>query len=701
MLACSGEQKNQPTKNMPPAEPPEALIYFQHPYEERLMGDLLWQPPEERVRNTNMRRFMDEVNRKFNRNFNDYEDLYRWSVDNIADFWATVWDFADIKVSRNYDEIVDDLGTMIGVKWFSGAKLNFAENLLRYKDDKTALIFKGEGQTPMRLTYAMLYAETARVAKALREMGVTVGDRVTGFMPNMPETIIAMLATVSIGAVWSSCSPDFGAKGVLDRFGQIRPKVLFAADGYYFKGNKISSLERISKIANQIDSVEKVIIVSYLSGKGDPSRKEEQPEISGIPNAISYNEFKSHEVGLEMEFTQLPFEHPLYIMYSSGTTGLPKCMVQSAGGILIHHLKELILHTDLKRDDIIFYYTTCGWMMWNWLTSSLAVGATLVLYDGNPFYPDPGVLWKLVQDEKITVFGTSAGYITALRGTGVSPGREYNLTSLKTVLSTGSPLSVDGFKYIYREIKGDIQLASISGGSDLNGCFMLGNPMGAVYSGELQCRGLAMDVAVFDEEGKPVINKAGELVCRAPFPSMPIYFWDDPGNKKYLKAYFDDYKNVWRHGDYIKINHHGGVIVYGRSDTTLNPGGVRIGTADIYRLTEQVEEIDDSLVVGQNWENDVRVILFVKMAEGIELTEELESDIKKLIRDGASPRHVPDIILMAPDIPYTLNMKKVELAVKKIIHNQPVLNKDALKNPESLIFYENLQDLSPPHCSTR
>jgi len=573
---------------------------------------------------------------------------------------------------------------MPGAKWFSGARLNFAENLLRYRDDQVALIFKGEDRDTTKMTYAELYDEVARVAKSLRETGVQVGDRVVGFMPNMPETIIAMLAATSIGAAWSSCSPEFGIKGVLDRFGQIRPKVLFTANGYVFKGKRFDSLDRISNILKELPSIERVVVVAYT---------EQDPDISGVPNAIHYRDFRSPEPNLEIEFEQLPFDHPLYIMFTSGTTGLPKCMVQSAGGILIKHLKELILHTDLRREDTIFWFTTCGWMMWNWLISSLGVGATIVLYDGNAFHPDPGALWKLAQDEKITFFGISAGYIAAIQNAGVRPGKEYDLTPLRAVLSTGSPLSVEGFEYIYREVKEDLHLVSQTGGSDLNGSFASGNPMGPVYAGELQCRDLAMKVEAFDEKGKSVTNQQGELVCSAPFPSMPIYFWDDPDNEKYHAAYFDMYPNVWRHGDFIEINDHGGVIIYGRSDATLNPGGVRIGTAEIYRPVEQLKEIEDSLVVGQNWKNDVRIILFVKLLEGGDLTENLKDKIKNTIRTNASPRHVPAKILAVPDIPYTLNMKKVELAVKKVIQGQEVLNKDALRNPEILDYYANLKEL--------
>ncbi|MBN1847998.1 MAG: acetoacetate--CoA ligase [Deltaproteobacteria bacterium] len=648
------------------------------------MSKILWKPTQERISQSNMYRFMIFVNKRFGFSISEYSDLYQWSVDNIPDFWAAMWDFAGIKVSLSYDRVIDDVHRMPGAKWFLGARLNFAENLLQYRDEQTALIFRGEDQERRGITYKELYDETARLAKALRDLGVRPGDRVAGFMPNMPETIMAMLAAVSIGAVWSSCSPDFGINGVLDRFGQIKPKVLFTADGYWFKGKALDSLDRVSHIIEKIPGIEKVVVVPYTS---------EEPDIKAIPHSIHYSAFKSSELALPITFEQLPFDHPLYIMYSSGTTGLPKCMVQGSGGVLINQLKEMILHTDLKREDTIFYFTTCGWMMWNWLASALGVGATLVLYDGNPFHPDPGALWRMAQDEKITVFGTSAGYIAALMNAGVKPGKEYDLSNLRAVLSTGSPLSIEGFEFIYQEVKEDLQLSSISGGSDINGCFALGNPMGPVHSGELQGRGLGMKLEAFDDQGKSVINQLGELVCTAPAPSMPIYFWDDPDNAKYHSAYFDVYPNVWRHGDFIEIRDNGGVVIYGRSDATLNPGGVRIGTADIYRLVERFPEIEDSLVVGQDWKNDVRVILFVKMRPGQDLGDDLIKRIKKLLREEASPRHVPTKVLAVPDIPYTLNMKKVELAVKKVIQGQAVLNKDALKNPESLDFFADIQEL--------
>jgi acetoacetyl-CoA synthetase len=648
------------------------------------MARLLWEPSDQRIKQTNMFRFMCAINEKHQKDFSEYSELHRWSIDHISEFWEAMWDFADIIAAQKAHQVVDDLGKMPGAKWFPGARLNFAENLLRYRDDQIALIFNGESQVRKTMTYAQLYDEVARIAEALRNAGVEPGDRVVGFMPNMPEAIVAMLAATSLGATWSSCSPDFGIKGVLDRFGQIKPKVLFTADGYFFKGKRIGCLDRIANILKDLPSIKTIVVVPYT---------ESAPDIHAVQNAVIYNDFRSDESDLNLRFEQLPFDHPLYIMYSSGTTGLPKCMVQGAGGILIHHMKELMLHTDLKRDDTIFYFTTCGWMMWNWLVSSLSIGATLVLYDGNPFHPSPDVLWRMAQDEKITVFGTSAGYIAALQNSGLEPGKIYDLNSLRAVLSTGSPLSDEGFEFIYDAVKSDLLLASIAGGTDINGCFALGNPMGPVYAGELQCRGLAMNVKAFDDDGRSTIKQEAELVCTDPFPSMPIYFWDDPDGKKYHSAYFDVYPNVWRHGDYIVITERGGIIMFGRSDATLNPGGVRIGTAEIYRQIDQIDEVADSVVVGQNWNNDVRVILFVKMAEGVELTEAIKHKIKTTIRTNASPRHVPAKIIPVADIPYTLNMKKVEIAVKKTIQNQPVLNKDALINPEVLDCYANIKEL--------
>ncbi len=648
------------------------------------MAERLWQPTPEQIENANMTRFIRFVNERCGTSISDYDALWEWSVEAISEFWAALWDFVEIIHSKGYDQVVDDPYKLPGASWFSGAELNFAENLLRYRDDRTALIFKSEAKPSVAITYAELYRKVAQMAGAMKAAGVVKGDRVAGFMPNMIETVVAMLAATSLGAAWSSCSPDFGIKGVLDRFGQIEPKLLFTADGYFYNGKSFGSIERVSGILAELPATEKVIVVPYVK---------DSPDISGLDRSVLWDDFMAGADATEVDFVQVPFGHPLYVMYSSGTTGKPKCMVQSQGGILVNQLKEHILHCDLRREDTIFYFTTCGWMMWNWLVCSLAVGATAVLFDGSPFSPGPEVLWKLAQDEKITLFGTSARYITALEQAGVTPGKDFDLTPLRAVLSTGSPLPVEGFEYVYREIKSDLQLASISGGTDINGCFAGGNPIGPVHAGQLQCRQLGMKVMAYDEKGEPVEGVPGELVCEAASPSMPIYFWNDESGEKYHKAYFDKFPGVWCHGDFIEITPQNGVIIYGRSDATLNPGGVRIGTADIYSVVETLPEIADSLVVGQDWENDVRVVLFVKMAEGQALSEELQARIKKAIRENTSPRHVPAKIIEIADIPYTLNMKKVELAVRNVIHGKPVTNKDALANPGALTLYDGLEEL--------
>jgi acetoacetyl-CoA synthetase len=641
----------------------------------------IWKPPDERMSNANMTRFIAFVNEQEGKRFTTYEELYRWSIENIPAFWTAVWDFCEVKASKRFETVVDDLDKMPGARWFTGAKLNFAENLLRYRDDRTALISKGEAQATRRMSYNELYTAVARLAHALRDAGVRRGDRVVGFMPNIIETVVAMLATTSIGAVWSSCSPDFGTRGVLDRFRQIEPRVMFTVDGYYFRGKQFDCLERATSILSELPSVERMIVVPYCGSTPD------------ISNATLYDAFIDETDSVELEFEQVPSEHPVYIMYSSGTTGLPKCIVHSGGGTLLKHLTELQLHADLKRDDVIFYFTTCGWMMWNWLVSSLAVGATVVLYDGSPFHPAPDALWTLAQDEQISIFGTSARYLAAIEKERITPKKTHTLEKLRTILSTGSPLSVQSFEYVYREVKDDVQLASISGGTDIIGCFATANPLGPVYAGELQCRGLGMKVEAFDHDGRSVIGQKGELVCTAPFPSMPIGFWNDADQKKYRAAYFEKFPDVWAHGDYVEITDTGGVIIYGRSDATLNPGGVRIGTADIYAQVETIEEVVDSLAVGQNWDDDVRIVLFVKLAHGVQLSDELKQKIRKTIRENATPRHVPAKIIAVNDIPYTISMKKVELAVRQIIHGEPVLNTEALTNPESLELFRDLAEL--------
>ncbi|HSO10967.1 MAG TPA: acetoacetate--CoA ligase [Anaerolineales bacterium] len=642
----------------------------------------LWTPSEERKRNANITRFMDVVNARHKLNLASYSDLYNWSVNNIPDFWAEVWDFAAIKASKRHDQVVEDLTKFPGAKWFPGARLNFAENLLRYRDGQLAFIFNGEMQTSRRMTYAELYDAVARLAHSLKESGVCAGDRVVGYMPNLIETAIGMLAAASIGAAWSSCATDIGPGAAIERLGQVEPKAMITADGYFYKGKTFDTLTHAAEVAHGIPSLEKVIVVSYTR---------EKPDISQIPNAVHYDDFLSKEKNLEIQFEQLPFDHPLYIMFSSGTTGKPKCLVQGAGGVLINHLKELILHTDLKRTDRIFYITSCSWMMWNWLLSSLAVGATIVLYDGNPNYPGAGAIWKLVQDEKITIFGCSASYIHFLKKEDVSPRKDYDLSSLREISQTGSPLSADGFEYVYSDIKSDLHFNSIAGGTDINGCFAAGSPIIPVYAGELQSPALGMKIHSYDEKGVSIKDEQGELVCEAPAPSMPLYFWNDSDGSKYHKAYFDVYPNVWRHGDYVLIHGDtGGVTFYGRSDAVLKPSGVRIGTAEIYAQMENMPELADSLAIGQNYQDDQRVVLFVKLAAGYSLTDELKDRIRKTLRANASPRHVPAVILETPDIPYTLNMKKVESAVTNIINGRPVSNKDALINPNSLEFYERI-----------
>ena len=655
---------------------------FQESCRVRNMRKPLWMPSEKRVKQSNVTRFISLVNEKHGLEINSYDELYEWSIEKIQDFWAAMWEFGDIKASRKYDVVVDDLNKFPGAKWFNGARLNFAENLLRYRDDHAAFLSRGENLKSARMTYTELHDSVSRLAKSLRETGVAPGERVATYMPNLMETAIAMLATTSIGAIWASCGTELGPRAVIDRFSQIEPKVLFTVDGHPYKGKTFSDLPNVEKIAKEIPSLEKVIVVPYI---------QKEPDTSHIPSSALYNDFICRERQMEIRFEQRPFDHPVYIMFSSGTTGKPKCMVQGSGGILINHLKELILHTDLKREDKIFYISTPSWMMWNWLLSSLAVGATVVLYDGNPNYPDWSTLWKLVQDEKITIFGCSASYINYLKSMAAKPGKLYDLSSLHEISQTGSALSSEGFEYVYREIKEDLHFNSISGGTDINGCFAAGTPIQPVYAGELQGAALGMKVKAYDEKGNHVVDQEAELVCEAPSPSMPLYFWNDPDGKKYRNAYFSVYPNVWRHGDWILIHRNtNGITFLGRSDFTLKPSGVRIGPAEIYNVVERFEEIADSMVVGQDWKGDQRVILFVKLAPRFQLTKDLINKIRRALREEASPRHVPALIIEAPDIPYTFNMKKVESAVANIIHGKPVTNRDALVNPESLDFYEQI-----------
>ena len=652
------------------------------------MSQPLWQPSSQQVEAANLTAFTRHVAQHGGPACDNYSELYDWSVQESAAFWLAVWDFCDVISSRPSALILENPQQMPGARWFSGARLNYAENLLRRDGDDTAIVFRGETQVNSRISFRELRHEVSRLAQALRAAGIQPGDRVAGYMPNLPGTVIAMLAASSIGAVWSSCSPDFGVQGVVDRFGQIAPRILFAADGYFYNRHTIDNLPRLHEIMAQLPSVEKLVVVPYTCGN---------PDLSDLPNAISVHDFMAPFKARLLEFEQLPFDHPLFIMYSSGTTGVPKCIVHGAGGTLLQHLKEHVLHTDIRSGDRVFYFTTCGWMMWNWLVSGLAAGATLMLYDGSPFVGKGSVLWDYAAEEKITVFGTSAKYIDALAKLRMEPGKTHDLSPLRALLSTGSPLVPESFDYVYRSIKADLQLASISGGTDIISCFALGCPTLPVWRGELQCRGLGMKVEVWNDEGKPVRGEKGELVCTAPFPSMPMGFWNDADGSKYRAAYFERYPGIWHHGDYVELTEHDGLMIFGRSDAVLNPGGVRIGTAEIYRQVERLDEVVESLAIGQDWPpqqpNDVRVILFVRLRDGLALDTELADRIKRQIRDNTTPRHVPAVVVQVTDIPRTKSGKIVELAVRNIVHGQPVKNLEALANPEALAQFSDRQEL--------
>jgi acetoacetyl-CoA synthetase len=648
------------------------------------MNKPIWEPGNERIERANINRFMRYVRESTgNEDIRRYAPLYDFSVRHPEKFWPLVWEFCGIRASGDFEPVLVDGDKMPGAKFFPNVKLNFAQNLLRHKDDRTAIVFRNEWGHKRELTYAELHAEVGRLAHALKAAGVGAGDRVAGFMPNIPETIIAMLAATSLGATWSSCSPDFGINGVVDRFGQIAPKVLFTADAYGYGGKRFDCLEKIRGVLEQMPSVEKLVVVPY---SGEPLK------LDGLRNAISLPDFAG-TADHALTFEMLPFDHPLYIMYSSGTTGVPKCIVHGAGGTLIQHLKELVLHTDLKREDRLFYYTTCGWMMWNWFVSGLAVGAALVLYDGSPSHPDGNALFDLADEVGISVFGTSAKWISAIEKAGVKPRETHKLLSLKTILSTGSPLAPESYDYVFRDVMERVRLESFSGGTDIISCFALGNPLLPVYRGELQCRGLGMKVEILDENGEPVVEEKGELACTAPFPSMPVFFWNDPDGEKYKKAYFSRVPNVWCHGDHALLTEHEGVVIYGRSDATLNPGGVRIGTAEIYRQVEQIDEVLESIAVGQHWDGDERVILFVRLRDGFTLDDALRDRIKKRIRENTTPRHVPAKIIRIADIPRTISGKITEIAVRDTINGLPVKNTDALANPEALLLYRDLPEL--------
>ena len=645
------------------------------------MGEALWRPSAERIAAAQVTRFTAFVNKSWNAQAADYQSLHRWSVEHPEQFWDAMWGFAEVVADSKGDTVLEHGERMPGARWFPQAWLNYAENLLQRRDDGEAIVFRGEDRVRRSLSFAELYDAVSVLARALADAGVSRGDRVAGYLPNMPEAIIAMLAATSLGAVWSSCSPDFGVRGVVDRFGQIAPKVLFTVDGYFYNGRKHDSLARTAEILKELADVERVIVVPYT---------EATPNIHGLPKAVGLEAFTAGCTPGDIPFERLPFDHPLFIMYSSGTTGVPKCMVHGAGGTLLQHLKEHQLQSDIRTGDRLMYFTTCGWMMWNWLASALASGATLLLYDGAPFYPNGNALFDYADEAGITHFGTSAKFIDALKKSGLKPASSHSLDSVRTILSTGSPLVPESFDFVYEHIKSDVCLSSITGGTDIVSCFALGNSALPVYRGEIQCLGLGMDVAAYDDDGNAVLGAKGELVCRRPFPSMPVGFWNDPDGAKYHAAYFEKFPGIWCHGDYVVLTENGGMIVYGRSDAVLNPGGVRIGTAEIYRQVEQLDEVVEGLVIGQDWDGDVRVVLFVVLREDVSLDDELRDRIKKKIRRNTTPRHVPARIVQVADIPRTKNGKIVELAVRDVVHGRQVKNKDALANPEALELFRGI-----------
>ncbi len=644
----------------------------------------LWQPSRARIAETQLTAFMSQVKADWGTDPGDYDTLYDWSIAEIEKFWESLWDFCGVIAQTRGERVLIEGGKMPGARFFPDAKLNFAENLLRRRDDSDAIVFWGEDQVRRRLTHRELYDGVSRLTQALAVAGVGEGDRVAGFMPNLPETVMAALATNALGAIWSSCSPDFGVQGVLDRFGQIEPKVLFCPDGYFYNGRGHDSLARVREFASQLPSLTRIVVVPYIGGT---------PDVSNIERAVTLEKFIAPYTAGEIAFQRIAFNAPLYIMYSSGTTGKPKCIVHGQGGTLLQHLKEHRLLCDVKPDDRVFYFTTCGWMMWNWLITALASEAALMLYDGSPFYPDGNILWNYAAEENFTLFGTSAKYIDAMKNAELDIASSHDLPVLRTLTSTGSPLVPESFDYVYEHVKRDLCLSSIAGGTDIVACFMGGDPIGPVWRGEIQKRCLAMAVEVFDDRGKPVRGQKGELVCTRPFPSMPVCFWDDPGDARYRAAYFDTYPNIWRHGDYVELSEHNGIIVYGRSDATLNPGGVRIGTAEIYRQVEGLPEIEEAIVIGQEWDGDTRVVLFVRMAPGATLHEGLIKHIKTRIRQGCTPRHVPAKVIQVSDIPRTKSGKIVELAVRDVIHGRPIKNKEALANPQALDLYMGLPEL--------
>ncbi len=644
----------------------------------------LWEPSPERADAAQITAFMAKVNADHGAGASDYDSLWRWSVDHSESFWSALWDFAGV-IGDKGDTVLADPTAMPGARFFPNGRVNFAENLLRRSGADDAMVFWGEDKVKWRYSWDEVRSQVARLAAAMKADGVGPGDRVAAFMPNMPQTVIAMLAATSLGAVWSSCSPDFGVQGVLDRFGQIEPTILVAVEGYFYATKTHDIRDKVAGVVDQLPTLKRVVIVPYTN---------DAPDLDGIRNAVMWDAYLGDGPVPDLSFTPMPFNDPLYIMFSSGTTGVPKCIVHGIGGTLLQHLKEHKLQSDVKPGDRVFYFTTCGWMMWNWLVSGLAAEATLLLYDGSPFHPHPDILFDYADAEGMTLFGTSAKYIDHLKKIERSPRGTHSLDTVRTMTSTGSPLVPEGFDYVYAEIKADIQLASISGGTDIVSCFVLGSPISPVWRGEIQKRGLGMAVEVWNDDGKPVVGEKGELVCTKPFPCMPIYFWNDPDGEKFRAAYFEAWPGVWCHGDYVELSERGGMVIYGRSDAVLNPGGVRIGTAEIYRQVEQMPQIMEALVIGQDWDNDVRVVLFVRLAEGVSLDDDLTKAIRTKIRTGCTPRHVPAKVLAVTDIPRTKSGKIVELAVRNVVHGRAVKNVEALANPEALDQYRDRPELA-------
>lgn len=645
----------------------------------------LWVPSESYIHSTKVSEFIQTVNENVKLKINSFSELWEWSINSPEDFWKSVAVFTGLISSPLQGPFKIDSPHMWEQFFFPDVKLNFAENLLRRRDYNPAIIFYGEDRVIQTISHKDLYTEVVKLAKALKESGLQPGDRVAGFVPNTPEALIAMLATAALGCVWSSGSPDFGVDGALDRFGQIEPKFLFAADGYFYNGKEINVLDKVTEIASKLPTLQKTIIYNYIGSS----------ENSSLSNGIvKWEDFVSGQDATDFEFEKFPFNQPLFIMFSSGTTGKPKCIVHGAGGTLLQHMKEHQLHMDIRPDDRMFYFTTCGWMMWNWLVSGLASGATLVLFDGSPFARKGHILIDMIDEVGITMFGVSAKYIDAIAKLKLSPKDAHKLTTLRAIGSTGSPLAHESFDYIYSNFKSDVQLVSLSGGTDIISCFALGNPIGPVYQGQLQSRGLGLDVDVFDENACSVREAKGELVCKSAFPAMPLFFWNDLENKRYKASYFERFENIWCHGDYVELTAENGMIFHGRSDAVLNPGGVRIGTAEIYRQVEKVDEVLECFAIGQQWEHDERVVLFVKLREGFTLTDDLKQRIKDVILENTTRRHVPDVIVRVPDIPKTRSGKIVELAVRSLVHGEEIKNKDAIANPEALIFFQNIPELT-------